>query len=286
MVKALEDHVQGFSSNDYLSNDPMSRLAGESNMDNVMNLSLFNKSVEAKTFQVAAAVTREQVQDLKQFGIDAVAQVESVLINELTQSINKNILDRVRRLGYTNHGQVVATQGVQFNLWLGAGETGATLYDKAPFANGLQLLDSRGANTVGSTAAATAAGDGTTPNSVFPYTFNPGGVTNFQENPLIASSETNSAAENLHTRQRKIMSKILATANLIAIRGRRGPATFVVTNGQVGSALQDCAGFVPAPLMNTLNQQTGSLYPIGTLAGLVVYVDPLMAWSDTRVDCR
>jgi hypothetical protein len=79
------------------------------------------------------------------------------------------------------------------------------------------------------------------------------------------------------------MSKILATANLIAIRGRRGPATFAVTNGQVGSALQDVAGFVPAPMANTLNQQTGSLYPIGTLAGLAIYVDPYMSWSDTRV---
>jgi hypothetical protein len=107
LVKALEDHVQGFSSNRYESSSPMSREEGENSMDNVMNLSLFNKSVEAKTFQVAAAVTREQVQDLKQFGIDAVAQVESVLINELTQSINKNILERTRKLGYTNHGQVV-----------------------------------------------------------------------------------------------------------------------------------------------------------------------------------
>ena len=41
-----------------------------------MGLSLFSKSVAAETFQVAAAVTREQVQDLKQFGVDAVAQVE------------------------------------------------------------------------------------------------------------------------------------------------------------------------------------------------------------------
>ena len=64
-----------------------------------MGLSLFNKSVAAKTYQVAAAVTREQVQDLKQFGIDAVAQVEAVLVNELTQSINKYILDRIFRNG-------------------------------------------------------------------------------------------------------------------------------------------------------------------------------------------
>jgi hypothetical protein len=86
----------------------------------------------------------------------------------------------------------------------------------------------------------------------------------------------------MSTRQRKIMSKVLAIANLIAIRGRRGPATFVVTNGQVCSALQDVAGFVPAPMANTINQMSGSLYPIGTLAGLAIYNDPNMAWGDTR----
>jgi len=256
LVKALEDHVIGFSSNNFDgSSEPMSRLQGESTQDNVMNLSLFNKSIEAKTYQVAAAVTREQVQDLKQFGIDAVAQVESVLINELTQDINRNILERLRRLGYTNHGNVYKTQGVQFNLLVGT-TTGNT-YSAIPQ---LAALNSAGSDGV----------------AVF-------GAGSALYNPVVATSETNSAAENLHTRQRKVMSKILATANLIAIRGRRGPATFAVTNGQVGSALQDVAGFVPAPMANTLNQQTGSLYPIGTLAGLAVYVDPYMSWSDTRV---
>ena len=73
-----------------------SREVGEQTPDKVMGLSLFSKSVAAETFQVAAAVTREQVQDLKQFGVDAVAQVESVLTNELTQSINTHILTKLK----------------------------------------------------------------------------------------------------------------------------------------------------------------------------------------------
>ena len=102
-------------------------------------------------------------------------------------------------------------------------------------------------------------------------------------NQTVAATEvSNSASENLHTRQRKIMSKMLAIANLISIRGRRGPATFIVTNGQVCSALQDVAGFVPAPMANTINQMSGSLYPIGTLAGLAIYNDPNRPWNDTR----
>lgn len=255
LVKALEDHITGFSgqalaNNDYTGfdlNDPYSREQGEGTMDNIMNLSLFNKSVEAKTFQVAAAVTREQVQDLKQFGVDAVSQVESVLINELTQSINKNILSRLFALGERNHLNVYRSQGgINFFLNLGATATNV---------NATSGLTNFGAYIQDTTLSGLS---------------------------MPATEVINSASENLSTRQRKIMSKILAIANLIAIRGRRGPATFVVTNGQVCSALQDVAGFVPAPMANTINQMSGSLYPIGTLAGLAIYNDPNMAWNDTR----
>jgi hypothetical protein len=261
LVKALEDHITGFSgsalANDFFGpdsstqsvNDPYSRAQGETTSDNVMNLSLFNKSVEAKTFQVAAAVTREQVQDLKQFGVDAVSQVESVLINELTQSINKNILSRIFALGERNHADVIRTQGTNFFVNLGA------------------------------TARTVSASAGLNPATAFgSYII----TTALQGATMQPTEVANSASENLHTRQRKIMSKILAIANLIAIRGRRGPATFVVTNGQVCSALQDVAGFVPAPMANTINQMGGSLYPIGTLAGLAIYNDPNMPWQDTR----
>jgi hypothetical protein len=260
LVKALEDHITGFSgaalANDVYAdtasasvNDPYGRSQGEGTTDNIMNLSLFNKSVEAKTFQVAAAVTREQVQDLKQFGVDAVSQVESVLINEVTQSINKNILNRLFALGERNHAAVITTQGT--NFFVNLGSTAVTVAASAT------------QNT------ATAFGNYIITTALRGATMQPTEVTN-------------SASENLHTRQRKIMSKILAIANLIAIRGRRGPATFVVTNGQVCSALQDVAGFIPAPMANTINQMSGSLYPIGTLAGLAVYNDPNMSWQDTR----
>jgi len=250
LVKGLEDHIAGFSGASYSAPTPYTRGAGESTADNVMNLSLYNKSVEAKTFQVAAAVTREQVQDLKQFGIDAVSQVESVLVNELTQSINKNILDRLFKLGNKNHGNVYSTQSVHFHLNIGT--TAKSLTDM-----GLtiaELVDSDG-NASFDGAVSVAA----------------------TENASVSS------AENLHTRQRKIMSKMLAASNMIAIRGRRGAATFAVTNGQVATALQDTAGFIAAPMANAISQMGGALYPVGTLAGIAIYVDPNMEWSDTRI---
>ena len=47
--------------------------------------------------------------------------------------------------------------------------------------------------------------------------------------------------------------------------------------------MQDSAQFTFYPLANTINQNNGALYPIGTIAGITVYVDPNMGYNDTRV---
>lgn len=260
-VKALEDHIPGFVGTAFESNnpltgapnfadfdidaaDPMMREVGESTPDNLMGMNLFNKTVNAKTFQVAAAVTREQVQDLKQFGIDAVAQVEAVLINELTQALNRLILNRIFRMGAENAKNVYAVEGLNLSAFFVASAT-TTTFDLGP---------------------------GNTSNT--PINF---GGQAFQGTLVNAGGETQGSL------QRRILTKILAATNLISTRGRRGPATFAVCSGQLGTALQDIAGFVPYPLSNTFNQSGGSLYPIGSLAGVTIYVNPEMPWNDLRV---
>ena len=198
LVAALEDHIPGFSGAQ-ADASPMSREVGERTADKVMGLSLFSKSVAAETFQVAAAVTREQVQDLKQFGVDAVAQVEAVLTNELTQSINNHILAKMRAIAEEGIGAVTLAYG-------------------------------EGGNTYGDV-------------------------------------------------NRRILTHILAAANLIANRGRRGAGNFAVVGAKVASALQAVAGFVPNPLANTFNQVAGAIYPLGSVAGVNIYTDPNLAWN-------
>ena len=212
LVAALEDHIPGFSGGtdvldgaDVLYRKPFSREAGESTADKVMGLSLFSKSVAAETFQVAAAVTREQIQDLKQFGVDAVAQVESVLTNELTQSINQHILGKMREIAKTD----LFGAGT-LDLALDAGET---------------------------------RGDA----------------------------------------HRRILTNLLAAANIIAINGRRGAGNFAVVGGKVASALQGVAGFVPNPMANTFNQVAGAIFPVGSVAGINVYTDPNLAFAEPEI---
>ena len=207
LVAALEDHIPGFSGagveGGKAAYEPMSRGFGEQANDKVMGLSLFSKSVSAETFQVAAAVTREQVQDLKQFGVDAVAQVEAVLTNELTQSINEHILGKMRAIA----GSGIAD--VSFAA-LAGGETKADQH-------------------------------------------------------------------------RSILTSILAAANLIAQNGRRGAGNFAVVGGMVASALQSVAGFVAYPMANTVNQVAGSIYPLGSVAGINIYTDPSVPFGDLNV---
>jgi hypothetical protein len=256
LVKALEDHIPGFSGDAFAANNPNGtagsfptitgvepylRGVGEATVDNIIGLSLFNKSVAADTYQVAAAVTREQVQDLKQFGIDAVAQVEAVLVNELTQSINKYILDRIFKNGVSNAFQVSQVDGTVLSA----------AFD---LSGGISTPITLGQDNTGVTRSVT-----------------------------VLSVKVDGGGETQGTLQRRILTKILASSNLIATRGRRGPATFAVTGGAMASALQDCAGFVPYPLSNTVNQAGGSLYPIGAIAGVTVYVDPNRAFNDYTI---
>ena len=195
LVAALEDHIAEFAGD--ANGDAFSREAGERTPENIMGLSLFSKSVAAETFQVAAAVTREQVQDLKQFGVDAVAQVEAVLTNELTQSINKMILAKMNSIALSDLGAIA-------------------------------LDYTQGGNTF---------------------------------------ADVN----------RRILTNILAAANIIANKGRRGAGNFAVVDWKTASALQGIAGFVPNPMANTFSQVAGAIYPLGSVAGINVYVDPNQA---------
>jgi len=260
LVKALEDHIQGFAgsgafdSDDWTGNfvngkmiaEPMRRGIGEQTPFRTMGLQAFTKYVEAGTFQVAATVTTEQIQDLnRQFGIDVVGMVENSLTNEISQHINKHILSRAFALGWSNHKQFSIVEGQSLNMTAVPGVASVVVRHVGKD-NSMQDM------TVAGFVDYAAGGPG-------------------------------ASFENQWTIQRRVFSKILAAGNIIAQRGRRGPANFIVTNLQIATVLQDSAQFTFAPMANTINQNNGSLFPVGAIAGITVYVDPNMAWDDNRV---
>jgi hypothetical protein len=90
--------------------------------------------------------------------------------------------------------------------------------------------------------------------------------------------------ETTHSLVRKLFSRILAITNFSATK--RKPVSKIITNGALAAALQDIAYFT---VDNSGGKSTadaivaGEPYPVGTLSGFTIYVDPNMKFSDTRV---
>lgn len=258
LLSAAADHVQGFANFFDGSPEPMSRAQNETGVGNTMGARMFTRLVNMGSYEVTGAVTRQQLQDMPLYGVDVIGKVLEAMQNQISQHINNRILDRVFTLGVENAKIQKDYQNVDLNLFFG--KTSDAKKALSAFGAAKYMHDS---------------------------TYNPkAGVTGlaWQTGWDVLNATQNTAAENTHTHQRRIMSRCLAAANLIANVSRFGRGQWVVTNTQVLSALQDCAGFVYAPMTNTLTQDgSNSLYFAGSLAGLQVYVDPYMTWDDTRV---
>ena len=256
LVSGSDDHIQGFSNffkdeDGNGSDDPMTRAQNETGVGNTIGARMFSKIVQMGAYEVTGTVTRQQLQDMPLYGIDVIGKVLEAMQDEISQAINNRILDRVFKLGVTNYEIQRDYQGIDLNLYFGntSSDTKA-LSEFAPYKAG-KFLNINNES--------------------------PASVT-------IQSCTNNTASENVITHQRRIMSRLLAAANIIANVSRRGRANWAVTNTHILSALQDSAAFVVAPMNNTLTQAgEQSLYFAGQVAGLNLYVDPYMTWDDCRV---
>ena len=251
LVSGMADHVQEFANFARDSKDPMTRAENETGVGNTIGARMFTKLVQMGSYEVTGSVTRQQLQDMPLYGVDVIGKVLEAMQNEISQAINNRILDRLFKLGVTNAKVQKEYQGVDLNLYFGTTADAKCALKNFPGAAKFVGIDEQN--------AAESWGD-------------------------IANATKNTAAENVYTHQRRIMSRVLAAANVITNVSRFGRPNFVVTNTKLLSALQDCAGFVVAPMTNTLVQDgSNSLYFAGSIAGLNLYVDPYMTWDDTRV---
>ena len=246
--------------------EPMSRATGEMTPARQISLQLFTKNIAVGTIQVACAVTQEQVTDLqKQWGIDVLKIVENAGVNELSQTINRHITSRLFALGWKNHAKMVEVEGLEaclnmtFQPW-DKNHNGKVDADEIP-------------------TRSFAIPEGQYKEDEQRYE-----SQRMVELPLMPMGVIEGANfENRDTLIKRIFTNILAASNWIQQRGRYGAATFVVTNIRVATLLQSDAHYSFSPIENTVKQTAGQLYPIGTVCGLTVYVDPLMKANDTRV---
>jgi hypothetical protein len=146
LVSALENHISGFTSAsdaDYANTaatgwtgpympangevaGSMKREAGEVSKFRQMGLRMFTKFVEAETDQVSISATVEQIQDLNRvWNYDVVSMLENVAVNDLAQSINKRLVDKVFTLADTHNTEIDLVEGTGITtLDLNAGAGG------------------------------------------------------------------------------------------------------------------------------------------------------------------
>jgi len=102
LVSLLEDHIPGFSAGWYL-NKPMTRDEDERTYPNVIGPDIFTKTIQVGDVEISSSLKRTQIEDIKAAtGMDIVQKLESVLVNELTQTISKQIIAKVTELADKN----------------------------------------------------------------------------------------------------------------------------------------------------------------------------------------
>lgn len=239
-----------FGNDSNLGLEPMDRETQEAGNRNKIELKTYSKPVQAKAYSVEGIITRQQARLYKSKGLDGVPMLKKAMQNEVTQAINDDILDRMRKLGVTTHANLYASQNVNFHLFIGPAATANKALTAFPGV--APMVDMRGTNR----------------------TAEFGNITN---------AETNSAAENMYSRQARLRSRILAAAAAIGTISRFGAADACVVNGQLLAAIKESKGWQPSQVENTLTTSVNALYFAGTISDVKVFCNPKMDWDDTTV---
>jgi hypothetical protein len=133
LVSALEDHLPGFSANWFGPTSsssgfyPMSRDHDDNTYSGVIGPKISSKSIAVGTIEVSSALRRTEIEDIKaNTGMDIVQKMESILVNELSQTISKQIVANVFALGDTNRLSAPSRTG---NAAGTPGATANTIFD-------------------------------------------------------------------------------------------------------------------------------------------------------------
>lgn len=107
MISVFEDHIPGFVTNFLGGNKqadyPMSRLQSENSYPNSIGPKVTTKTIQVGEVEVSTSLKRTEIEDIKSsLGIDIVQKMESVLVNELSQTTSKQIINKLFEMGDMN----------------------------------------------------------------------------------------------------------------------------------------------------------------------------------------
>ncbi len=131
LVSALEDHIPGFSANwtqggsGFTGNYPMDRDTDDKTYSGVIGPKISSKTIAVGTIEVSSALRRTEIEDIKaNTGMDIVQKMESILVNELSQTISKQIVAKIFEMGDLNRTSAPLYTGAA-----SPGITGQTIFD-------------------------------------------------------------------------------------------------------------------------------------------------------------
>ena len=132
LVSALEDHIPGFSTNfggvptNAASGAyPMSRQEDDDTYAGVIGPKISSKTIAVGTIEVSSALRRTEIEDIKaNTGMDIVQKMESILVNELSQTISKQIVAKIFEMGSLNRTSAPLANGNT-----GVTATASTIFD-------------------------------------------------------------------------------------------------------------------------------------------------------------
>ena len=119
LVSALEDHIPGFVANwakvgsgQSAGQYPMGRYEDDTTYAGVIGPKISSKTVAVGTIEVSSALRRTEIEDIKaNTGMDIVQKMESILVNELSQTISKQIIQKIFEMGDLNRASAPAFAG-------------------------------------------------------------------------------------------------------------------------------------------------------------------------------
>jgi hypothetical protein len=119
LVSALEDHIPGFSTNFGQTPNgaatgayPMSRAEDDDSYAGVIGPKISSKTIAVGTIEVSSALRRTEIEDIKaNTGMDIVQKMESILVNELSQTISKQIVAKIFEMGALNRQSAPLASG-------------------------------------------------------------------------------------------------------------------------------------------------------------------------------